>query len=294
MKSLVLGKGFIGKAVATGLECTFGREMVSSVSARTLGLFDAQGSGDRLGDVCRSLFLDRRPEVLFIPAAITRMIANDFAAFNKNVALIKAIIQYIPLSVRQIVFFSTIDVYGIKPKESPITENCAIEPDDFYALSKVEGEFALRKFCQQTGRILTIFRLAGVFGPEDDGKSTINALYRSATTKAEIILTDRGEVLRDFVPISYLVDLSVSAAKNKVGGIFNLATGESQTLGTYAAWVANSVRLAPRISFIESNNPNRVGSLQFDVARLRASFSDIQIPNVEKEIGYYCRKFAAH
>ncbi|WP_292619919.1 NAD(P)-dependent oxidoreductase [Mesorhizobium sp.] len=68
-------------------------------------------------------------------------------------------------SITRFVFASSASVYGPKPVEVPVEEECALHPTSVYAASKVAGEALVEAYVHQHGLSAASLRIAAVYGP---------------------------------------------------------------------------------------------------------------------------------
>ena len=103
--------------------------------------------GDRHDDEALRTALDSfRPEVVI-----------DFVCFNRTEA--GALVVALPASVAQVVFVSTVDVYGQPQTKLPMVESSAWSPiNNAYATEKLATELALKDQLAAHGVALTIVR----------------------------------------------------------------------------------------------------------------------------------------
>ena len=103
--------------------------------------------GDRHDDDALRTALDSfRPEVVI-----------DFVCFNRIEA--SALVAVLPTSVAQVVFVSTVDVYGLPLTKLPMVESSAWSPTSSpYATEKLATELALKDQLMARGVALTIVR----------------------------------------------------------------------------------------------------------------------------------------
>jgi nucleoside-diphosphate-sugar epimerase len=67
--------------------------------------------------------------------------------------------------VRRVIFVSTVKVHGESTSGNPLREDTPFNPEDPYAISKWEGEEALRAVAAETGLEVVIVRPPLVYGP---------------------------------------------------------------------------------------------------------------------------------
>lgn len=71
--------------------------------------------------------------------------------------------------VRRLIFVSTIKVHGESTDEKPFTENMPCNPQDAYAVSKLEAEETLRSISAESGLQVVIVRPPLIYGPRVRG-----------------------------------------------------------------------------------------------------------------------------
>jgi len=231
-KVCVLGaSGFIGGRLEEELskDCAFDVAGYSSKSCDLLSIADV-----------KSLFSSvDRDDAIVIASAITRKQDNSHEAMKKNIQMVDNICEALSINqVGAIVFLSTVDVYGIDINEGlKITESLSLAPNDNYASSKVASEDLLRKICTDFHIPLTILRLSGVYGPGDQNKSTIGIIVQSAAREKKIVVSGKGESLRDFIHVEDVCRIVISAIKSKKNVLVNVATGRSYSIREIAEFV---------------------------------------------------------
>lgn len=228
----------------------------------------------------------------FLPAAVTRLRFNDRRAFDQNLRIVQNILDALPSQARHIVFISTIDVYGVSPGD-PILETTPVDPDDHYAMAKAAGEFLVRKEAEGRGIGWTVFRLSGIYGPGDEGKSTIHRMTAAALGARKVLLTGDPQVERDFVWVEDVAFLAERAVRERVVGIYNVATGRSRTIAEIAGTVAAAV--GPEVSVVQERFQagKRASRLRFDVSRLCRAFPEFRMTPLEEGVTAYVSRLRA-
>jgi len=260
---VVLGDGFISQHLAQHLSAS--GHVVCVLDRRRCDFLNC----DQVSDVFRMLPANAS---FFLTAAVTRLNSNDKISFSQNVQMVENIMNALPESARHIIFFSSVDVYGINPI-LPIVETTAAEPDDYYAMSKLVCEFVLQKEARKRGVGLTIFRLCGVYGKGDAGKSTVNRMVSSAVNRSQIILIGNPLILRDYIWVDDVAHIAEKACSDRIDGLYNFATGQSLTVFDIATLVASEIK--GDISIVCSTDIEifRASSLQFNINKLQFAFS---------------------
>jgi len=214
---LILGHtGFIGKYVDTYLKNTF---HITGVSSSCCNLFDKNSIEQYIQS------LNERVTIIF-SSSIVRTVDNSFDSYTKNVLMANNIGEAIIKSqyIEQVVFLSTIDVYGAKV-ESILNEESIPNPSDYYSISKLTSEFILKKFCESKQIPLTILRLPGVYGI-NEVSSTIGKIIDNAK-KGNITIFGLGNETRDFLFIADLVKVIEKVIEIQYDGLLNVVSGKS-------------------------------------------------------------------
>lgn len=217
---------------------------------------------------------------IIIPAAITRLVSNDKDSYDKNIQIIENFVRVMPSSVKHVIFFSTVDVYGLDPT-LPINELNSVNPNDFYAKAKLDSEIILNKESGIKGFNLTILRLCGVYGKGDASKSAINRLVSCAINDGEISITSSPRIERDFISVNDVSRIIEKIITNKITGIFNVATGQSHAIASIAEKIVSILKLEIDINMQIKIVNDRVLRLQFDTSKLTKNFKDIKMTSLD-------------
>ena len=127
--------------------------------------------------------------------------------------------------ISRFVYVSSISVHGNSTGEKAYVEEDGANPHGFYAVSKLEGELALRKIAERSGFDLVIVRPPLVYGPGVGGNFLRLMCWADKGWPLPL-----GSVrnLRSFIGIENLVDLLVSCVEHEraAGQTFLAADGE--------------------------------------------------------------------
>jgi nucleoside-diphosphate-sugar epimerase len=250
-KVLILGRGFIGTALASAL----------STGAADVVVFDRRECDlTEAADTLRKI-THCAPDVIVMTAAITRLKGNSLETLLANVAMLQNVLAASG-GVRHFIFMSSVDVYGNQPA-SPLTTRSPLSPFDHYGASKYIGEaLAMRTFAH-TPTTLTVLRLNGIFGPSDGGLSTISKMVSSCLRDRKIAINGAGETLRDFCAVEDLAQIVRRLIERPVGGGFNVASGHSLSIRQIAGVIRDT--LLPEVELLHRDSGGgREYSLVFD------------------------------
>ncbi len=284
---IILGaSGFIGKYLFDKFSNNKGTKIIG-FSSKELDLLFAKEVDRKLSGVTPD-------DVLILTSAITRLKENTFDSMLKNARMAENIANLIiEHPVGQVIYLSTIDVYGVNVKKGvKITERTELSPNDHYSISKLAGEFLLRRACGLKNIPLVILRLNGVYGPGDHQKSTINAIVSFALREKKIFIYGRGEGLRDYIYVDDIYRLTKYAIDKKLDLIFNAATGKSYSIAAIARIVRSSMPVKIDVEFKPipaGRTDKRAGDLLFDCSCLKKNFPGIKLLEPKDGIPVYLR-----
>jgi UDP-glucose 4-epimerase len=209
--TLVIGRGFIGRAVTAAL---------ASGEARLIA-HDAIGDPNLLRGVATVLFSGRNPA---LGSEAWRLEDDPELALARRAAA--AHVSLVSLGTRK--------VYA--PSGNPLSETDRIGPVDLYGVQKLALEHALAGVL---GPRLTRLRLANVFGYErTPGRETFLAqMLRGLSRQDEIRFDMSPFVRRDFLPIDLCAAWLAEVARRPPGGILNVGSGIALPTGRLALWL---------------------------------------------------------
>ncbi|SEQ32291.1 UDP-glucose 4-epimerase [Devosia sp. YR412] len=134
---------------------------------------------------------------------------------------------------RRILFLSSGGaVYG-QPHYLPIDEAHPLNPVSSYGVVKSAIEQYLRMYEANHGFAATIIRLANPYGPGQDmiGQlGAVNTFIRLARTGQTATLWGDGSIVRDYIYISDVIALLLTATESDVTGTFNCGSGVGTSL----------------------------------------------------------------
>ena len=198
--------------------------------------------------------------------------------------------------VKRLVFSSSAAIYGDNPV-TPKVETMLSEPENPYAITKLDGEYYCKMFAVE-GRLQTAcLRYSNVFGPRQDPKSqyasAVPIFVHQALRNEPITIFGDGQQTRDFIFVKDIAAANVfMATQTSVTGIFNVAYGQPITIKELASTICQLTGSSSEIG----NAPARLGDVQHSFAaieRLRAigfAPSSNFLDGLKKTIEFFERK----
>lgn len=132
------------------------------------------------------------------------------------------------LPIKLFVHTSSSSEYG--KKDLPMTENDVLEPDSFYAVSKVAATHLCRIYQENYRLPLVTLRLFSVYGPLEDEGRLMPKLMHALKNNEDLDMVN-PDTARDFIYIDDVIDLyrqvDLLAAHP---GVYNVGTGVQTSL----------------------------------------------------------------
>jgi len=217
---IILGStGFIGRALFQHLKKSQTGQLIG-FSSQQLNL-TSQGGADQLRSYC-----DPQTAVIFL-SSITRDRQNDPQSQEENLKMVLNVSHAIRESnLGQLIFTSSIDVYGPATDRTILKEETPLKPEKGYASYKAQAEKVLQQVTE--GRLpLLILRLGGIYGPGDTHRSPIQTFIRLALANREVTIYGDGTQLRDYIFIEDLCAVLSDAVLQRAEGVVNVVSGHS-------------------------------------------------------------------
>lgn len=249
-------------------------------------------SADVVSEILSDLTLG---DVLIMASAITRLKENSFNSMIKNIQMVENVCGVIlKRPVRQLIYLSTVDIYGINlDRNTKISEKLRPDPGDYYALSKITGEFLFRKECNKLNIPLTVLRLSGVYGPGDKGGGAVRSFILSALNERKITIYGKGSDLRDYIYVDDVYEIINAAIGKRLNNTVNVATGRSYSIIQIAKIIKSLLPYKIDIEFMpkSGNLEKRAGDMIFDCAWLKSTFPGFKMTDLREGTSLYLSCF---
>jgi UDP-glucose 4-epimerase len=145
---------------------------------------------------------------------------------------------------------------------------------------KLVGEFVLRHICDENGIPLMIFRLPGIYGFDDQHQHVVNEFIKLCLAGTKLKIYGDGSDLRDYVFVEDLCLLIETTILQKVGGVLNVASGESFSILQIAEMICELSLSKSRPTFEPRVYlPNHYS---FDTVKLKEAFPHNRVRSVKE------------
>jgi len=134
-------------------------------------------------------------------------------------------------NISRIIYTSTMAVYG---NNEFANERSALNPLSNYAVSKLSGEYYIKKFAQNFDIQYTIFRVWNTYGPGQDlsneFKGIVNAFATQVLESNHIKVTGSLDRFRDIIYVDDVVNALIHSLNFNDSDTFNICTGVKITI----------------------------------------------------------------
>jgi UDP-glucose 4-epimerase len=161
--------------------------------------------------------------------------------FDRNVEPTVRLLRMAGERVRQIVFASSVSVYG-SPVRVPVRESDTLSPATPYAIAKVASEQAIQLVGVATGVRCAILRYSTVYGPGELVPRAIPSFIRAALAGQRPNIRGDGLDEHDYVHVTDVADATLTALRRQVQGVYNIGTGIGTTTSDLARLVYELAR----------------------------------------------------
>jgi len=187
--------------------------------------------------------LKRFPKLAVIIAAlVNKPSLTPTEMLHANIAMVKNFAGLISqVKFRQVIYLSSVDVYGHNKLKLPLSEVSYLHPENPYARSKLISEKILASACRRQKIPITILRLPGVYGPGDKSNRIIPSILKVIEHGSKLTIKGDGEQRRDLLYVEDIARLCERIIKLRISGTFNAVTGKAHSLNEI-------VRIAETIS----------------------------------------------
>ncbi|MGG3281522.1 NAD-dependent epimerase/dehydratase family protein [Paenibacillus solani] len=230
-----------------------------------------------------------KPEVVFHLAAqedVQRSIKEPGLDADANVMGTLNILEACrKAGVRKIVFASTSSVYG-NPKKSQLTEEDEVNPNSFYALSKLTGERYIQLYERFFGLQYTILRYGNVYGPGQaaKGEGGVVAVFGDRLRQgAPLHVFGDGQQTRDFIYVKDVVEANIASIHHGNGSILHVSTGTSHTINTVVDFFGKLHSSPIEVNYLPAKNDDILHNC-LNNARARESLQWAPLFSLEKGI----------
>lgn len=185
-----------------------------------------------------------------------------------NLAGSLRLVSALPPTTRHICFASSVMVYGSNPP-LPVAESACPRPVTSYAVAKLAAEHFLRGWTAQSGRAVSVLRLATVYGPLETVPRAVPNFIRRALAGEPPVIRGDGKELRDYVHVDDVVAATLLALARPPSGCdtFNIGSGQGRSTVDVARHVATLTGTSMPAVHVDA--PGTAASIVCDIGHAR-------------------------
>ncbi len=142
----------------------------------------------------------------------------------RNAAATARLLEGVKGRVGHVVYFSTIDVYGL-PQSCPIAEDHVTLPATYYGASKLAGEEYVRLFAADQNIPAVSLRVSSIYGSGGKPNGAMSVFLRNALARQPLQVMGDGSELRDYLYVEDAAEGACRAIEQRLDGVFNLGGG---------------------------------------------------------------------
>lgn len=234
-------------------------------------------------------------DVIILAAGIARFRANHFEAMQKNLRMTEHIVEILKLHpVSQLIYLSSVDAYGclerhVPSKERVLSEATPLHPDDYYGIGKIACEKMFQDHLTRLHIAVSILRLPGVYGPSDQGRSTIGHFIQRITQEGRITIYGDGSNTRDYLYIDDLYQAVAAVIRFRLNDCLNIVSGRSYSLLEIVRMITEQAGCRCDINWKPRMNTDteRIHLMQFDPAKRIRLLPGVQVHDLAWGIKEY-------
>ena len=220
---LLGGTGFIGSAIAKVLQSA----QVDVICPKRKDIdLEKRESAEAI-----SSLVDENTNII-MTVGVKKQLGDNLENWRRNEKILDNFLFAISIKrPRHVLYLSSAAVYGESPHFSEcITENSTVEPDSYYAISKINAEHLLKKMASEFNFPLCIARPPLIYGLGDKslGYGPTQFCFNAVHEKLIKVWGD-GDELREFVHIQDLAQICFLLSTQRSCGTVNVVRGISYT-----------------------------------------------------------------
>lgn len=174
--------------------------------------------------------------------------------YRGNVVLLQHVLDWMgQRETPRIVTFSTAVVYG-HTALPVLDESSPVQPNNFYAISKLMAEHLLRYRCHAEGLHGICFRMPSVYGPGQIG-GLVHTYYQHAKERKPLALFQQGRLQKNLLHVDDVVRACALALENNERrepfGLYLLGSANSMTTRGIAEYIFRRLEVSTPVTGVD-------------------------------------------
>ncbi|MDI6606739.1 MAG: NAD-dependent epimerase/dehydratase family protein, partial [Candidatus Omnitrophota bacterium] len=155
---------------------------------------------------------------------------DDPGAAMESMNFTLNLLRILPPAVRQIIYCSSVDVYGLNSKVA-VSESCLTQPATAYGIAKLFGEHLVRIRFQKKA-VVTSLRFSHLYGPGEPRIKIIPRLIHCIASGGRIQIENQGQDSRDYLFIEDAAEAVIACLDKPPSGVFNVSGAKKTAIRT--------------------------------------------------------------
>ena len=177
----------------------------------------------------RQFFEEHEVEQVIQLAAALDNDPNDL--FESNIIGLYYLLQVVKEKhIKYFIMISGNNVYGERGAPFSEEDTYGPVPNNYYGISKMFGELAVRELLSGTDTQYAIVRIGDIYGPKQKTGALLKAVVGNILEGQPQKLYGEGERIRDYIYIDDVAEGLCFVFRNRLQGIYNLATGQGTSV----------------------------------------------------------------
>ena len=193
---------------------------------------------------------------------------NEWKTFFLNCRMHQQVLQYWQHRKCHLIYASSCSVYG-EGRNIQFSEATVPLPNNYYAISKLNGEYLFLKEHSENDCPLTVLRINAPYGFKEQRKTVVNIFIENALKGDPLKLMGTGKREQDFI---YVEDVALAfwlAFKKKKYGLYNIASGHSVTMNQLAKLIVQEADSSSNIVFGPHEDPQEGCKVRINIGRAK-------------------------
>jgi len=273
MKALITGgSGFLGRELAERL-VDEGHEVIlvgrTDPEVRSAEFFRADITDKENLRTCH----EKHPSVdcvIHLAAFVPKTKEEDRPRkmLEVNIAGTMNLLEVFGDSIKNFVYASTAEVYGLPASNDPIKETATPLPLSYYGASKLAGEFFCRVYAQNHSLHVSMLRFTVLYGPGDSINRAIPNFIKKGLAGEDLDVYG-GEEQRDYLHVADAAEALYLAATKQPDGIFNVGTGHGITIKETAQSIIDAIPAGKNLKLNILPRQKKAADIVLDTTKIR-------------------------
>jgi UDP-glucose 4-epimerase len=185
-----------------------------------------------------------------------------------NIAGTMNLLEIFGDSIKNFVYASTAEVYGLPDSDEPIKETATPLPLSYYGASKLAGESFCRVYAQNHNLHISMLRFTVLYGPGDSISRAIPNFIKKGLSGEDLDVYG-GEEQRDYLHVSDAVEALYLSTTKQPDDILNVGTGHGITIKETAQSIIDAIPADKNLKLNILPRQKKAADIVLDITKIR-------------------------